>query len=113
MTARLREALREHAVLEGDFVLARAAGRPVYFDKYRFETRPELLGPLEERLAAAALGRARPRTLSQAPSSEPSSLAASASLASGLPFLIVRKEAKGTAREPPRGRVRAGAARLS
>ena len=26
---------------------------PYYLDKYRFETRPELLGPLGERLAAA------------------------------------------------------------
>ena len=65
-----------------------------YLDKYRFETRPELLGrsgsgsrrvaadaePDAVRLAAPALGAV--------------ALAASASLASGLPFIIVRDAAK-------------------
>ena len=65
-----------------------------YLDKYRFETRPELLGPLGERLAAA-VARAEPDAVRLAgPALGAVALAASASLASGLPFLIVREEAK-------------------
>ena len=44
-----RAALREHAYLEGDFVLRSGRRSRYYLDKYRFETRPELLGPLGER----------------------------------------------------------------
>ena len=91
----LREALREHAVLEGDFVLRSGRRSSVYFDKYRFETRPELLGPLGERLAAAALEVEPDADALAGPELGAVALAASASLASGLPFLIVRKEAKG------------------
>lgn len=65
-----------------------------YLDKYRFETRPELLGPLGERLAAA-VGRADPAATSlAAPELGAVALGAAASLSSGLPFLIVRKSAK-------------------
>ena len=45
--------LREHALLEGDFLLRSGRRSTYYLDKYRFETLPELLGPLGERLAAA------------------------------------------------------------
>src|SRR5215208_1138397 len=45
--------LREHALLEGDFVLRSGKRSTWYLDKYRFETLPELLGPIGERLAAA------------------------------------------------------------
>ena len=48
--------LREHALLEGDFVLRSGRRSPYYLDKYRFETRPELLGPLGERLAGGRAG---------------------------------------------------------
>ena len=41
--------LREHALLEGDFVLRSGRRSTYYLDKYRFETLPELLGPLGER----------------------------------------------------------------
>jgi orotate phosphoribosyltransferase len=56
----LKLTLREHAYLEGDFVLRSGRRSRYYLDKYRFETRPDTL----------------------------------AALASGLPFLIVRKAAK-------------------
>src|SRR5207248_454606 len=49
----LAEALREHAYLEGDFVLRSGRRSSYYLDKYRFETRPDLLGPLAERIAEA------------------------------------------------------------
>ena len=42
-------ALREHAYLEGDFVLRSGRRSRYYLDKYRFETRPDLLGPLGDR----------------------------------------------------------------
>src|SRR5207237_7382381 len=51
--ADLAAALREHAYLEGDFVLRSGRRSRYYLDKYRFETRPDLLGALGERIAAA------------------------------------------------------------
>ena len=44
-------AIREHAYLEGDFLLRSGKRSHFYFDKYRFETRPELLRPLGELIA--------------------------------------------------------------
>jgi orotate phosphoribosyltransferase len=87
--------LREHALLEGDFLLRSGRRSPYYLDKYRFETRPELLGPLGERLAAAAQEFEPGAVRLAAPAVGAVALAASASLASGLPFVIVRDEAKG------------------
>jgi orotate phosphoribosyltransferase len=49
----LGAALREHAYLEGDFVLRSGRRSRYYLDKYRFETRPDLLGPLGDRIAGA------------------------------------------------------------
>jgi orotate phosphoribosyltransferase len=92
--AELRSALREHAYLEGDFVLRSGKRSRYYLDKYRFETRPDLLGPLGERIAAEAREHAEDAVRLAAPELGAVALAASASLASGLPFLIVRKAAK-------------------
>ena len=47
----LGAALRDYAYLEGDFVLRSGRRSSYYLDKYRFETRPELLG-LGEHIAA-------------------------------------------------------------
>ena len=91
----LLDALRECALLEGDFVLRSGKRSRWYLDKYRFETRPELLGPLGELLADAASQADPDATLLASPELGAVALAASASLASGLPFLIVRKAAKG------------------
>ncbi len=91
----LAAALREHAYLEGDFVLRSGRRSRYYLDKYRFETRPDLLGPLGERIAEA-VEEVEPGAVRLAgPELGAVALAASASLASGLPFLIVRNEAKG------------------
>jgi orotate phosphoribosyltransferase len=92
--AELGAALREHAYLEGDFVLRSGKRSPYYLDKYRFETRPELLGPLGERIAAEVAEHAVDATRLAGPELGAVALAAAAALASGLPFLIVRKEAK-------------------
>ena len=86
--------LREHALLEGDFLLRSGRRSSYYLDKYRFETRPELLGPLGERLAAAAHEHEPDAVRLAGPALGAVALAASASLASGLPFVIVRDSAK-------------------
>jgi orotate phosphoribosyltransferase len=91
----LARLIREHAYLEGDFVLRSGRRSRYYLDKYRFETRPEVLRELGERLAARA-GEAAPGAARLAgPELGAVVLTAAASLAGGLPFLIVRKEAKG------------------
>ncbi len=96
----LARALVEHAYLEGDFVLRSGRRSRYYLDKYRFETRPELLGPLGERIAAAVAEHEPEAVRLAGPELGAVALAASASIASGLPFLIVRKQAKeyGTSR---------------
>jgi orotate phosphoribosyltransferase len=86
--------LREHALLEGDFVLRSGRRSSYYLDKYRFETQPELLGPLGVELAAAVREHEPEATRLAGPALGAVALAASASLASGLPFLIVRDSAK-------------------
>jgi orotate phosphoribosyltransferase len=90
----LLDAIREHAYLEGDFVLRSGRRSRYYLDKYRFETRPELLGPIGERIAAVVAEHEPEAVRLAGPELGAVVLAASASLASGLPFLIVRKQAK-------------------
>jgi len=90
----LREALAAAAYLEGDFVLRSGRRSRYYLDKYRFETRPDLLAPLGARIATAVRELAPDAVRLAAPELGAVALAAAASLAGGLPFLIVRKEAK-------------------
>jgi orotate phosphoribosyltransferase len=90
----LKGALREHAYLEGEFVLRSGRRSSYYLDKYRFETRPELLGPLGERIAATAAEYEPNAARLAGPELGAVALAAAASLASGLPFVIVRKASK-------------------
>ena len=90
----LKRALLEHAYLEGDFVLRSGRRSSYYLDKYRFETRPELLGPLGERIAEAVAEHEPEAARLAGPELGAVALTASASLASGLPFVIVRKAAK-------------------
>jgi orotate phosphoribosyltransferase len=92
--AALAALLREHALLQGDFVLRSGRRSSYYLDKYRFETRPELLRELGERIATKAAESAPEATRLAGPELGAVALAASASLAGGLPFLIVRKETK-------------------
>ena len=87
--------LLEVALLEGNFTLRSGKRSRWYLDKYRFETDPGILRrarraprrcrrdvePGAARLAGPALGAV--------------ALAAAAAMASGLPFIIVRGEAKG------------------
>jgi orotate phosphoribosyltransferase len=90
----LAQQLVHHAYLEGDFLLRSGKRSKYYLDKYRFETRPELLRPIGERIAAIVHEHVADATQLAGPELGAVALAASASLASGLPFLIVRKAAK-------------------
>jgi orotate phosphoribosyltransferase len=92
--AALLTALREHAYLEGDFVLRSGKRSQYYLDKYRFETVPDLLEALGARLAAKAAEVEPDAARLAGPELGAVALAAAASLASRLPFLIVRAEAK-------------------
>lgn len=95
MSDELGARITEHALLEGDFLLRSGRRSSYYLDKYRFETVPELLGPIGERLAAAVREHEPAAVRLAGPALGAVALAASASLASGLPFLIVRDAAKG------------------
>ena len=90
----LRRTLVEAAYLEGDFVLRSGRRSRYYLDKYRFETRPDLLAALGERIAATVSEHEPEATRLAGPELGAVALAAAGSLASGLPFLIVRKAAK-------------------
>jgi orotate phosphoribosyltransferase len=92
--AELKLALREHAYLEGDFLLRSGKRSKYYLDKYRFETRPDILAALGERIAATAAEHEPEAVRLAGPELGAVALAAAGSLASGLPFLIVRKAAK-------------------
>ncbi len=95
----LAHAIRDAAYLEGDFVLSSGKRSKYYLDKWRFETDPRLLreiasamvallpSPLPHRIAGVELGGVP--------------LATALSLETGIPSLIVRRQAKdyGTARE--------------
>ena len=92
--------LVERSFLEGDFVLRSGRRSTWYLDKYRFETEPGLLRALGDALARE-VDECEPDAVRLAgPALGAVALAASASMASGLPFIIVRGETKeyGTAK---------------
>ena len=92
--------LVDAALLEGDFVLRSGKRSSWYLDKYRFETEPELLRALGDRLAGVVEACEPDATRLAAPALGAVALAAATSMASGVPFMIVRGEAKeyGTAK---------------
>jgi orotate phosphoribosyltransferase len=90
----LAELIREAAYLEGDFLLRSGKRSSYYLDKYRFGTRPDLLRPLGDALAAAVAACEPAAVRIAAPELGAVPLAAAASLSGGLPFVIVRKETK-------------------
>jgi orotate phosphoribosyltransferase len=92
--------LVERALLEGDFVLRSGRRSSWYLDKYRFETEPAILRALGTALASA-VEECEPDAVRLAgPALGAVALAASAAMASELPFIIVRGETKeyGTAK---------------
>jgi orotate phosphoribosyltransferase len=92
--------LVERALLEGDFVLRSGRRSSWYLDKYRFETEPEILRALGEALSDATRECEPDAVRLAGPALGAVALAASAAMASGLPFIIVRGETKeyGTAK---------------
>jgi orotate phosphoribosyltransferase len=86
--------LVDRALLEGDFVLRSGRRSSWYLDKYRFETDPELLRALGGRLADAVEACEPDAIRLAGPALGGVALAASAAMASGRPFIIVRGETK-------------------
>jgi len=103
----LARRLLEASELHGDFVLSSGARSTVYFDKFRFLTRPDLL----RELARAVAGMIPPGVDTvAAPEGAATLLVAAVALETGLPAAVVRKEPKdyGT-REQVEGHAPAGA----
>lgn len=88
----LAEKIRAVAYLEGDFTLRSGKKSTFYIDKYLFETQPEILAELGRRLADR---RSAKTTLIAGAELGGVALAVAASMASGLPFVIVRNAKKG------------------
>jgi orotate phosphoribosyltransferase len=96
----LRRLLVDRALLEGDFVLRSGKRSSWYLDKYRFETEPTILRALGTSLSEAVWEYEPDAVRLAGPALGAVALAASASLTSDLPFIIVRGETKeyGTAK---------------
>jgi orotate phosphoribosyltransferase len=94
MSDDLARMLVERALLEGDFTLRSGKRSTWYLDKYRFETEPEVLRELGDALAGAVREHEPDAIRLAGPALGAVALAASASLSSGLPFIIVRGETK-------------------
>jgi len=86
--------LLEASYLEGDFVLRSGRRSRFYLDKYLFSTRPDLLRDIAAGIAAK-LPVYEPFDLLAGPELGAVAIVTAVSLASGKPFLIVRKDAKG------------------
>jgi orotate phosphoribosyltransferase len=86
--------IREAALLEGDFLLRSGRRSSYYLDKYRFGTRPDLLRPLGQAIAAAVREHAPDAVRLAAPELGAVTLATAAALELDLPFVIVRGKPK-------------------
>jgi orotate phosphoribosyltransferase len=87
----LVERLIEASELHGDFLLSSGTRSSVYFDKFGFLTRPELLRALAKEVAARL-----PDDVDHlaAPEGAATLLVAAVALETGLPVAVVRKEPK-------------------
>jgi orotate phosphoribosyltransferase len=84
--------VKETAYLEGDFVLRSGRRSTYYLDKYRFETQPDILRCLGEAFAAYKTAET---TMIAGAELGGVPLAAATSMATSLPFVIVRNAKKG------------------
>jgi len=88
----LAGAIKDACYLEGDFTLRSGRKSNYYLDKYRFETKPDILRELGKRFA----DRCSPETTVIAGAELGGvALAAATSMAADLPFIIVRNQKKG------------------
>jgi orotate phosphoribosyltransferase len=83
--------LVEASELHGDFVLSSGRRSSVYFDKFRFLTRPDLLRDLAHEVALLLPGDVG---LLGAPEGAAMLLVAAVALETGLALAVVRKQAK-------------------
>jgi orotate phosphoribosyltransferase len=83
--------LVEASELHGDFVLSSGRRSTVYFDKFRFLTRPDLLRDLAHQVATMLPADTQ---LLGAPEGAAMLLVAAVALETSLPITVVRKEAK-------------------
>jgi orotate phosphoribosyltransferase len=90
----LADAIRDAALLEGDFVLRSGRRSSYYLDKYRFGTRPDLLRALGKEIAEAVREHEPDAVRLAAPELGAVTLATAAALELELPFVIVRGKAK-------------------
>jgi orotate phosphoribosyltransferase len=90
----LADAIRDAALLEGDFVLRSGRRSSYYLDKYRFGTRPDLLRPLGRAIAEAVREHEPEAVRLAAPELGAVTLATAAALELDVPFVIVRSRAK-------------------
>lgn len=87
----LGKRLVEISLLKGDFLLSSGKRSNYYFDKYLFETQPDLLRDVTGQLLKLVPDGV---DLFAGPEIGAIPLVTSMSLESGIPFIIVRKEAK-------------------
>jgi orotate phosphoribosyltransferase len=88
----LAERIRAAAYLEGEFTLRSGRKSSFYIDKYLFETQPDILAELGRRFAEKATPAT---TLIAGAELGGIALAAAASMAARLPFVIIRNAKKG------------------
>lgn len=88
----LAERIRAAAYLEGEFTLRSGRKSSFYIDKYLFETQPDILAELGRRFAEKATPAT---TLIAGAELGGIALAAAASMAARLPFVIIRNARKG------------------
>ena len=95
----LAQAIKAAAYLEGDFILSSGKRSKYYLDKWRFETDPRLLREIAKAFVALLPSPPPDRIAGVELGGVP--LAAALSLETGIPSLIVRRQAKeyGTAKE--------------
>ncbi|MFC1559809.1 orotate phosphoribosyltransferase [Candidatus Margulisiibacteriota bacterium] len=90
----LAKLVKEASFLTGDFTLSSGKKSKYYFDKYLFETRPEILAPLTKEMAAM-LPPLDSFNRIAGPELGAIALATALSLEIKKPFIIVRKGEKG------------------
>ena len=87
----LARRVKDIALLRGEFILSSGRKSSYYLDKYRIETRPDILEPIADALAARMPEEAE---LLAGPELGAIPLVTAVGLKTGTPFLLVRKKAK-------------------
>ncbi len=87
----LAQRVKEVALLTGNFTLSSGRKSTYYLDKYRVETRPDILGALAE---AIALKIPDDTDILAGPELGAIPLVTAVGLKTGIPFLLVRKKVK-------------------